>query len=385
METTNLVQFLFITATLLLPASPATAVSDISYDSKSLLCQSVPDQLPGKRDKNPFDEELTDLYNPYSDNTTTFRRFFSVGRYERALALEASGDITHDNSKFVDVIACQYLLGRYNEAIATCEKWLSVNKAAPKRLLGFVYEFIGNCHSEKFELQLAIDAFTRAKELDGSRDEAYQIENARDLLAVKNGKLSKKEFVEKGVKDRRSRLNSSQHDLSEIRRLFGAPFVEIPLVEKFPGVGKEEAFTKASTLSRQAKKLDLANEFEQAAKLYKESLNIYGSDSSTWSAYALCVMMTFDRNSDREDEIRGVAETKNALQKATQLSPKDWRTWNNLGIYMGKEDGDSIARTAFETALRCSDVPEFQQEQLRKDLRIYSSIDMLKKHYEHKN
>lgn len=387
MLTTKLQQTLFTLSLLVTANANFGILDDFTIEElKDSLKSGFTLSRPETRSERTFDELVEDLragqFAPGSD--TPFSKFFKVGRYERALLLEASGDIEHDPSKFVHVIVCQYMLGRYEQAIATCENWLSSHPTAPRSATAFVYEFIGDCRKESGDLQGTIDAFTKALELDSKRDVDTNLENARNLLAVKNNEMSKEDFVQSGVNRKRT-SRGLETELSFIRRVRGALF-EVPISSKFSGHGKREAWDKASALILQAQELDSSNEFEQAAERYKESLNIYHSDASIWSAYALCLMMI--TVTTEEEDRKKLKETARALVEAARVGKKDWRVWNNLGVYAMKPDhadATKVAKKCFETALKCRDVPESQRAQLRENLRFSAFTDTfaakLKKHY----
>lgn len=89
-------------------------------------------------------------------------------------------------------------------------------------------------------------------------------------------------------------------------------------------------------------------------------------------------MMTSPEDSDG-DEVS--AEILKAFQKATQLGPKDWRTWNNLAVYQLFRSNTSEAAAAFEHAIACKDVPQFQQQAIEKNLQIANGAGALKNYY----
>ena len=155
--------------------------------------------------------------------------------------------------------------------------------------------------------------------------------------------------------------------------------VEFSPSMSFPGKGDSKAWAEALKVALEARKLDDKSEFDKASKLYKEALQIYSSDSATWSAFALCTMMT---SLDETNGERIVAEIEEAFQKPVQLEPTDWRTWNNLGVHEFSKANLEQAAVAFQRALECKDIPQFQKQAIEDNLRIIKGTGAVKKHFD---
>lgn len=314
------------------------------------------------------------------DSDTTFGRLFDSARYERALSEELSGDVGHNQKKFFHVILCQFLLGHYKDGVATSEKWLSENKSAPASSISFVYEFIGICHLNSREYQQAINAFTEAKKHFATRKVDSALNDARSFLAIEEGKLTREEYEKKLLVNLRARNPGIEASLKIASHIGGyAPMIESTPSTIFPGKGDSTAWAEALKIAMAARKLDDRSEFGKASKLYKEALQIYSSDSATWSAFALCMMMTSPDESDAE---RTITEIEEALQKAVQLQPTDWRTWNNLGVYKFSKTNTEEAAVAFQRAIECKDIPQFQKQAIEDNLRICKGTGAIKKYFD---
>jgi len=324
-----------------------------------------------------LDEHLKN-FELREDSATKFGRFFDSARYERALSEALSGDVSHEPKRFLHVILCQYLLGKYKDGIASSQKWLAANKSAPEYSKSFVYEYIGICSVNSGEYKQAVEAFSTAKKIFATRNVDGALKNAHDLLAIEEGKVIAN--ANQVVSQANRHLKTGIEPTLAITAHVGgyAPMYEFSPSRTFPGVGDSALWAKSVKVATEAKKLDDLGEFDKAAKLYKEALQIYDSDPSTWSAYALSTMMTSPENSDG-DQVS--AEILKAFQKATQLGSKDWRTWNNLAVYQLFRSNMSEAGAAFEQAIACSGVPQFQQQAIDKNLQIAKGAGVLKNYY----
>jgi len=123
---------------------------------------------------------------------------------------------------------------------------------------------------------------------------------------------------------------------------------------RFPGVGSKSEWLKANGFYAEGNIAKEGRDYDKAIAKYREAIAIYGADFHYHYNLALALKLS------GQTEIAA-----QSFRKATQLNPRDWKSWKGLGNCLYKLADYKGAAHAFRVALSCG-APASESGELRK-------------------
>lgn len=286
----------------------------------------------------------------------------AAGRTYRAIQFLKDCEPKQLNKEYsVKLLTCLINAGEYDQAILNAKKWLP---NSPNDFKSLLYTFIGTACNLKKNYQEALNAFSKAIELNKNPSAELAREKIQNFLSGKK----------------------------ELEHVPGAPdpgrtlelHLELAQLQLAAGLVAEEFDSPPKNLTRNGYELERAGNYKDATSEYLEAVKKNADNAKLLNALGLCAMtealieVEVDGGSTKNEYFKIADE---AFRKAYKINENDWQTWNNWAILKTCRDDFLGAKSALAIALEDKNLPADQKVRIEKALRFNALAERLRNRF----